>query len=63
LQVHCSRGYSGDYDEDCRFTVAEVILETMMKVADSNNFSYSEPATFIIVSRITSATVNLQPSS
>ena len=50
LQVHCSRSYSGDYDEGCRFTVAgyygdydegcrftvtDVILETMMKVADS----------------------------
>ena len=23
LQVHCSRSYSGDYDEGCRFTVAE----------------------------------------
>jgi hypothetical protein len=27
--------YSGDYDEGCRFTVSEVILETMMKVAGS----------------------------
>jgi hypothetical protein len=35
LQVHCSRSYSGDYDECYRFTVAEVILETMMKVVDS----------------------------
>jgi hypothetical protein len=35
LQVHCSRSYSGDYDEGCRFTVAGVILETMMKVAGS----------------------------
>jgi hypothetical protein len=35
LQVHCSRSYSGDYDEGCRFTVTDVILETMMKVADS----------------------------
>ena len=34
LQIHCSRGYSGEY-EGCRFTVAEVILETMMKVAGS----------------------------
>ena len=25
--------YSGDYDEGCRFTVTEVILETMMNVA------------------------------
>ena len=33
--IHCSRRYSGDYDEGCRFTVAEVILETMMKVAGS----------------------------
>ena len=32
---HCSRSYSGDYDEGCRFTVAEVILETMMKVTGS----------------------------
>jgi hypothetical protein len=70
LQVHCSRSYSGDYDEGYRFNVAEVILETIMKVAGSllhhslqNNLCYSEPATFIIVSRITSATVNLQPSS
>ena len=28
-------GYSGDYDEGYRFTVAEVILETIMKVAGS----------------------------
>jgi hypothetical protein len=35
LQVHCSRSYSGDYDEGYRFSVAEVILDTMMKVADS----------------------------
>jgi hypothetical protein len=35
LQVHCSRSYSGDYDEGYRFTVAEVILETMTKVAGS----------------------------
>jgi hypothetical protein len=35
LQVHCSRSYSGDYDEGCRLTVADVILETMMKVAVS----------------------------
>jgi hypothetical protein len=35
LQIHCSRGYSGEYDEGCRFTVAEVILETIMKVAGS----------------------------
>jgi hypothetical protein len=33
LQVHCRRSYSRYYDEGCRFTVAEVILETMMKVA------------------------------
>ena len=35
LQIYCSRRYSGDYDEGYRFTVAEVILETMMKVAGS----------------------------
>ena len=35
MKVHCSRSYSGDYDEGCRFTVAEVILETMMKVTGS----------------------------
>jgi hypothetical protein len=35
LQVHCSRSYSGDYDEGCRFTVAGDILETMMKVVGS----------------------------
>jgi hypothetical protein len=35
LQVNCSRSYSGDYDEGCRFTVAEGILETMMKAAGS----------------------------
>ena len=41
MKVHCSRSslfsrsYSGDYDEGCRFTVADVILETMMKVTDS----------------------------
>ena len=35
LQVYCSRRYSGDYDEGYRFTVAEVILETMMKVTGS----------------------------
>ena len=33
--VYGSRSYSGDYDEGCRFTVADVILETMMKVTDS----------------------------
>jgi hypothetical protein len=63
LQVQSSRSYSGDYDEGCRFTVADVIIEKMMKVSIWNNFCYCEPATFIIVSRITSATVNLQPSS
>ena len=26
VQVHCSRSYSRDYDEDYRFTVADVIL-------------------------------------
>ena len=35
MKVHCSRSYSGDYDEGYRFTVAEVILETIMKVAGS----------------------------
>jgi hypothetical protein len=80
LQVHCSRSYSGDYDEGCRFTVAEDklkqnIASQKMHVeranqkllyvirCKENTFCYSEPATVIIVSRITSATVNLQPSS
>ena len=41
LQVYCSRRYSGDYDEGYRFTVAEVILETMMKVQVHCSRSYS----------------------
>jgi hypothetical protein len=35
MKVHCSRRYSGDYDEGYRLTVADVILETMMKVTGS----------------------------
>jgi hypothetical protein len=35
MKVLCSRRYSGDYDEGYRFTVEDVILETMMKVAGS----------------------------